>query len=45
MYNQIQSKIDMEKPFPQEVEVELDMNLIVNKPRTNGRIVFDGNDS
>lgn len=39
IYNQIVSKIDMDKPFPQNIEVEYEANLICEKPRCSFVII------
>lgn len=36
---QITNKIDMDKPFPQDVAVPLKMNLICDTPQVSGIIV------
>lgn len=42
IYKQISEQLDPTKPFPQDVEVKMEMNLICDKPRALG--VFIPND-
>lgn len=39
IHNQIASKIDMDKPLPQDIDIELEMNLIIDKPRSSAIII------
>ena len=41
IYKQIAEKINMEKPCPQDIEVELEMNLVIDKPRRMGFMVYE----
>ena len=39
VHRQIAEKADMSKPFPQDIDIELEMNLIADKPRRNGILI------